>query len=453
MAEEHLYTVDGSTAVAAERWTLTAAGLLERQHLQEWVIAHPEILGEDVLIITFEFDRWITGAGSPTWERLDVLALDRSGRLVVAELKRDVAPDAVVVQALNYAAMVSRFNVDLLSEAFAARRGDGTTPAEAQDELRDWAPGLSDETLGPPRVVIVAEDFGPVVRNTAMFLIEQGLELRLVRVQLYRMPNEVLALTASQLLPVPDTEEFMVRPRSAASTQRATRAAAARRSSIPERLIEAGIFAEGEELKVFVPAGVAEDREAIQAWLDEAPERCAVSWQQNPREPVVWAADEQPWNLNSLIRHIIEEATGESPHTQVWGPNWYQTHDGVVLYKLAEGLAPSGGTFDWSTVHRVLAKLPRGRWVTYGDLAAVAGTAPQPLGNHLSTCIECPNAWRVLGSNGRSSPSFQWSSGDTDRTQEEVLVSEGLRFERGVADPEQRLSEAEIRDLAAEAAL
>jgi hypothetical protein len=28
----------------------------------------------------------------PTWERLDVLALDRTGRLIVAELKRDVAP-------------------------------------------------------------------------------------------------------------------------------------------------------------------------------------------------------------------------------------------------------------------------------------------------------------------------------------------------------------------------
>jgi hypothetical protein len=58
----------------------------------------------------------------PTWERLDVLALDRTGRLIVAELKRDVAPDTVVVQALNYAAMVSRFNLDLLIEAYGARR-------------------------------------------------------------------------------------------------------------------------------------------------------------------------------------------------------------------------------------------------------------------------------------------------------------------------------------------
>ncbi len=149
MADEQLYTVEGATATPAQRVSLTKAGLLERQHLQEWVIAHPEILGEDVLIITFEFDRWITGVGSPTWERLDVLALDRAGRLVVAELKRDVAPDAVMVQALNYAAMARGFSLDLLVEAYGARRNGELTAAELQDELREWAPSVSDETLRP----------------------------------------------------------------------------------------------------------------------------------------------------------------------------------------------------------------------------------------------------------------------------------------------------------------
>ena len=39
MAEEQLYTVEGAKATPAERVSLTAAGLLERRHLQEWVIA------------------------------------------------------------------------------------------------------------------------------------------------------------------------------------------------------------------------------------------------------------------------------------------------------------------------------------------------------------------------------------------------------------------------------
>lgn len=445
MSEEQLYTVSGASATPAPRITLTDAGLYERKHLQEWVIAHPEMLGEDVLILTFEFDRWLTGGGAPTWERLDVLALDRSGRLVVAELKRDRAPDAVMVQALNYGAMVSRFNLDLLAEAYGDRRGGDLATTELVEELRDWAPSLSDETLAPPRIVLVAEDFGPVMTNTAMFLIEQGLDLRLVRVQLYRMANDTLALTASQLLPVPDAEEFMVRPRSTAPTQRAARAAAARRASVSDRLVEAGVFAEGDELRLVVPSGVQEDRVAISAWLAEQPPRAVVRWRQDARAPVEWAIDARPWNLTSLVRHMIEQATGAPARTQVWGPNWFQTTDGVVLHKLAEPLADAGrGRFDWTILHAVLAGLPEGRWTTYGDLAAVVGTAAQPLGNHVAGCEECPNAHRVLGADGRPRPNFAWSDATDQRTQEAALASEDVSFTNGAADPSRRLDPAEL---------
>jgi alkylated DNA nucleotide flippase Atl1 len=453
MADEQLYTVEGATATPARRVSLTQAGLLERQHLQEWVIAHPEILGEDVLIITFEFDRWITGVGSPTWERLDVLALDRAGRLVVAELKRDVAPDAVMVQALNYAAMARGFSLDLLVEAYGARRNGELTATELQDELREWAPSVSDETLAPARTVLVAEDFGPVLRNTAMFLIEQGLDLRLVRAQLYQMANGTLALTASQLLPVPDTEEFMVRPRSAASTQRATRAAAARRTSIPDRLVAAQVFEEGQELRIVVPSGVAEDREAVDVWIAEDPKRAIVRWRQDPRAPVEWAVDGEPWSMKMLIEHIVEEATGEPPRTHVWGPNWYQTLDGQALHKIAEPLGGLGGSrFDWSRLHALLAALPSGRWTTYGDLADAVGTAAQPLGGHLGQCEECPYPWRVLGGDGRPRPNFAWLDPSDKRTQEEALNAEGVTFAHGVAHPAKRLGAAELNRLVPRAA-
>ena len=76
---------------------MAEAGLTERAHLQEWVIEHPEMLGDGVLIITFEFDRWRNSSGTSERDRLDVLGLDRKGTLVVAELKRDAAPVGVQV--------------------------------------------------------------------------------------------------------------------------------------------------------------------------------------------------------------------------------------------------------------------------------------------------------------------------------------------------------------------
>ena len=48
MAEELLFTVSGQRATPAQRISLADAGLREREHLQEWVLAHPEILGEQV---------------------------------------------------------------------------------------------------------------------------------------------------------------------------------------------------------------------------------------------------------------------------------------------------------------------------------------------------------------------------------------------------------------------
>ena len=160
--EELVFTVDGKTATPARPLTLGEAGLKEREHLQEWVIAHPAILGEDVLIVTFEFDKWTSTSGERSFDRLDVLGLDRSGRLIVAELKRDRAADTITMQALNYAAMVSRFSLDTLVEAYASHRRDaGLTAEQAATEVREWAPEIADDTLSPPRIVLVAADSAP----------------------------------------------------------------------------------------------------------------------------------------------------------------------------------------------------------------------------------------------------------------------------------------------------
>ena len=115
ISSELVYKVTGEKARPVKPITLAAAGLRERAHLQEWVIANPEILGEGMLVITSEFDRWVSQAGKDP-DRLDVLGLETSGRLVVAELKRDTAPESVSLQAINYAARASRFTPELLAE-------------------------------------------------------------------------------------------------------------------------------------------------------------------------------------------------------------------------------------------------------------------------------------------------------------------------------------------------
>jgi len=68
---------------AIQSKSFSELGFKEREHLQEWLANEPKALGEDLLIIQKEFDGF-----DDTRERLDLLALDKDGNLVVIENKR-----------------------------------------------------------------------------------------------------------------------------------------------------------------------------------------------------------------------------------------------------------------------------------------------------------------------------------------------------------------------------
>jgi hypothetical protein len=223
MADELLFTVVGPQAISAEPISLAEAGLKERADLQEWVIAHPEILGADVKVVAFEFDRWSAGSGPAPQDRLDVLGLGQDGRLVVAELKRDKAPEPTQLQAIKYAAMVSRFTVESLADQYAkfrTARGQATSSDEALAELQSHAPEMSVKSLLQPRIVLLAREYPRVLTATVVWLCERGLDITLMQFRGYRatasdvdgVNHAQVLVSVSQLYPVRDVEDFMVSP-------------------------------------------------------------------------------------------------------------------------------------------------------------------------------------------------------------------------------------------------
>lgn len=90
-----------------------AVGLKERSDLQEWIANNPNMLGEDLLIIQKEFDGF-----NDTNERLDLLALDREGNLVVIENKLDDSGRNVVWQAIKYAGYCSSLKKEDIRSIF-----------------------------------------------------------------------------------------------------------------------------------------------------------------------------------------------------------------------------------------------------------------------------------------------------------------------------------------------
>ena len=163
-------------------------------------------LGDGVMIVTLEYDGFVVAGGAQK-DRLDVLGLDPDGHLIVAELKRGIAPDTVEMQAVKYAAMASRFTLKTLASAFAAfksRRGMAMAVDGATEALQTHAPALSDETLGEPRVVVVAQGFSPVVISSVVWLKKRGVDISLVRFQPYQTGDGQVFVTFSRLFPLPE---------------------------------------------------------------------------------------------------------------------------------------------------------------------------------------------------------------------------------------------------------
>lgn len=107
-----------------------------------------------------------------------------------------------------------------------------------------------------------------------------------------------------------------------------------------------------------------------------------------------------------------------------------------------EELPPS-----WQKLARAIAEIPPGAWTTYGDLAALIGSHPVPVGARIAK-YPMSNGHRVLQVEGTISPGFRWyEPGRTDDPRA-VLEEEGLRFDAaGRADRSQRLSADDLADL------
>ncbi|MHC3003060.1 MGMT family protein [Gordonia sp. GN26] len=444
MGDERVFSISGSKAKPAEAVSLAEVGLRERRDLQEWVIEHPEILGAGIMVVTMEFDRWQSGAGQRHADRLDVLGLDRDGQLVLAELKRDRAPDVVQLQAIKYAAMVSRFTpTDLATyhQRYLLSRGQEVTEDEARSRLDDHAGVLDLEVLRRPRIVLVAGEFDPTTTASVVWLNEMGLSITLQQVQAYRTGDEGLVMTVSQLYPVPDVEDFTISPIQAQArslTQRQQRGA--REQSTVVRLVQTGTLPDGTVLYLRPTSEVkAEVREQIEEWLDEDERRGRATWFNNQAHPLRWEFDQQRYRPTAIVSRILSEAAGID--RSVRGPQWWTTADGADLTQLAGSTVDA---FDWDILHEALAVIPRGHWTNYGALAEIVGTAPQPVGNHVTHCDSCPNAHRVLGRGGKPSQGFRWSDPLRSDTQQEALQAEGLDFIGNRADPDRYLDSQAI---------
>ena len=184
-------------------------GLRERDHLQEWLARTPDALGEDLLIIQKEFDGF-----DDTRERLDLLALDKEGRLVVIENKLDDSGRDVVWQALKYAAYCSNLTQKVIREINQKYLGRSSEGEDAEAKLRDFldVEDLDDVVLNPgdeQRIVLIAANFRREVTAAVLWLLGHGVRAQCFRAVPYSFGEEVF-IDLRQIIPTPEAADYMI---------------------------------------------------------------------------------------------------------------------------------------------------------------------------------------------------------------------------------------------------
>lgn len=185
-------------------------GLSERSHLQEWIAKNPDVFDEELLIIQKEF-----GHFDETRERLDLLAIDKTGRLVLIENKLDDSGRDVVWQSLryvSYCANLSKQEIVTIYQSYLDSQNHGEM---ASDNICDFlqVEDLNDISINShnnQRIILVAGRFCKEVTSTALWLISKGIQIQCFKVTPYQTMGTTLIMF-QQIIPPPEASDYMIK--------------------------------------------------------------------------------------------------------------------------------------------------------------------------------------------------------------------------------------------------
>lgn len=192
-----------------ERIRFADLNLRERDHLQEWLAKQPDALGEELLILQKEFDGFAN-----TRERLDLLALDKDGQLVVIENKLDDSGRDVAWQALKYTAYVSSLTkaqvIDIYQQYLDRHEGGGNAVQRICGFLE--AEDLDEVVLNPgnsQRMFFIAAHFRREITATVLWLRDHQIDARCFKVTPFSFGEELL-IDIQPVIPTPEAADFMI---------------------------------------------------------------------------------------------------------------------------------------------------------------------------------------------------------------------------------------------------
>jgi hypothetical protein len=182
----------------------------ERKNLQEWLANEPSAFGEELLIIQKEFDGF-----DDTNERLDLLAIDKDGNLVIIENKLDNSGTDVTWQALKYSSYCSTLQKDQIKDIYQKYLERIGSTENAEEKIMDFLSVKSFEDAdlnNEQRIIFVAGKYRKEVTSTVLWLRDKyKLNIKCLEVILSKLGNQFLLDIEQIIPPKKEVEEYMIK--------------------------------------------------------------------------------------------------------------------------------------------------------------------------------------------------------------------------------------------------
>jgi hypothetical protein len=215
-----IYTFGDNLLQKIDTTTFNNEGILERHHLQSALKQQIDAVAPNCLVISEEFAEW-----SDSQRRIDLLAVDTEGNLVVIEIKRTETGDHMELQALRYAAMVSTLTFTRAVQIYQRYLNSIRVELNAETSLLEflgWEEPQENDFALDVRIVLVSSDFSKELTTSVMWLNEKKIDIRCVRFIPYKHKDQIL-IDIQQIIPLPEAVTYQIRIKEQSEERREAR--------------------------------------------------------------------------------------------------------------------------------------------------------------------------------------------------------------------------------------
>jgi hypothetical protein len=212
-----IYEFGQDALTALKEITFASKKILEAD-IQKILRSYIDAIAPDTFVLAEEFSDW-----ADSYRSIDLLCLDKQANLVVVELKRTEDGGHMDLQAIRYAAMISKMT---FADAVAAHAKflikKGAEGSEAEGAILGflgWDELKGNEFGQDVKIVLVSADFSKEITTSVLWLNERELDIRCVRLRPYEFMGKTL-VDIQQLLPLPESVDYQVQLRKKAAEER-----------------------------------------------------------------------------------------------------------------------------------------------------------------------------------------------------------------------------------------